>query len=139
MLDTLRMFFTQFFTQSIFVFIIEIERRRIQDRIFLNNFVEDVNVQRQSFCTFKLFDQFPTNGTSHTIFMMKLLYAACAQGMTTVNKDARDPLSHVVLQSTELANVQLPRLVVKVHNIDIHFALVSKIYDYIVICIKLNS
>ena len=45
MLDTLRMFFTQFFTQSVFVFIIEIERRRIQDRIFLNNFVEDVNVQ----------------------------------------------------------------------------------------------
>ena len=53
--------------------------------------------------------------------MVKLLNAVRAQSMAAVDQYARDAFTDVVLESTELANVETTRLVVKVHEISRHF------------------
>ena len=46
--------------------------------------------------------------------MVKLLDAVCAKGVTAVDQDARDSLADVVLEGTELTDVQAAGLVVQV-------------------------
>ena len=56
MLDSLWMLFTQLITQSFFILIIKVKISLLKNRIFLNNLIKDVYVQRKSLCTFQLLD-----------------------------------------------------------------------------------
>lgn len=47
--------------------------------------------------------------------MVQLLNAVRAQSVATVDQYARDALAHVVLESTELADVEAAGLIVQVH------------------------
>jgi hypothetical protein len=46
--------------------------------------------------------------------MVEVLDARGAKGVATVDQDARDSLSHVVLAAAKLADIQLPRVIVQV-------------------------
>jgi hypothetical protein len=48
-LHSLRMHFAQLLCDSFLVLIIELEVSLCEDGVFLNNFVEDINVEGQSF------------------------------------------------------------------------------------------
>jgi hypothetical protein len=54
MLDSLLMVLTQFLSQSLFIIItlFKIKVSLLQDRIFLHNFIEDINIKWQSLSTF---------------------------------------------------------------------------------------
>ena len=56
MLDSLRMLLTKLITQSFFILIIKVKISLLKNRIFLNNLIENVYVQRKSLCTFQLLD-----------------------------------------------------------------------------------
>ena len=56
---------------------------------------------------------------------MELLNATSAQSMPTVNQYARNSLTHVILKPAELANVELPGLVVQVHYAVVHYSKIS--------------
>ena len=121
MLDSLRMLLAKLITQSFLILIIKVKISLLKNRIFLNNLIENVYVQRKSLCTFQLLDQLPTNWASNSIFVMELLNAASAERMSTVNQYARDSLPNVILEPTELANVELPGLVVQIHYAVVHY------------------
>jgi hypothetical protein len=54
MFDSLLMVFTQFLSQSLFIIItlFKIKVSLLQDRIFLHNFIQDINIKWQSLSTF---------------------------------------------------------------------------------------
>ena len=76
-LDSLWMFLAQLFTQCFFVFILKVERGFSQDWVLFDYFIEDINVKRKSFSTFKLLNQFSANWASYTILVVQLLDAVC--------------------------------------------------------------
>ena len=52
--------------------------------------------------------------------MVQLSNAASAESMPAVNQDPRDSFSYVILEAAEQANIELPRLIVQVHDVGIH-------------------
>ena len=78
MLDSLRMLLAKLITQSFLILIIKVKISLLKNRIFLNDLIENVYVQRKSLCTFQLLDKLSTNWASHSVFVMELLNAACA-------------------------------------------------------------
>ena len=52
--------------------------------------------------------------------MVQLLNAIRAERVSTMNQNAWNPLSNVILQATELADIESARLIVQVHQIDSH-------------------
>ena len=56
MLDSLRMLLAKLITQSFFILIIKVKISLLKNRIFLNNLIKNVYVQRKSLCTFQLLD-----------------------------------------------------------------------------------
>ena len=122
MFDTFRMLITELLTESLFIFIFEVERGLVEDWILLNDLVENVNVQRKSLCAFKLLDQFSANRASHSIFVVQLLDAVRAESMSAVNQYAWVTFTNVVLESTERADVELAGLIVQIHDVDVHLS-----------------
>ena len=120
MFDTFRMLITELLTESLFIFIFEVERGLVEDWILLNDLVENVNVQRKSLCAFKLLDQFSANRASHSIFVVQLLDAVRAESMSAVNQYAWDTFTNVVLERAELADIELTRLVIQIHDVNVH-------------------
>ena len=55
--------------------------------------------------------------------MVKLLDAVSAEGVATVDQDARNALTNIVLETAELTDVEASRLVVQVHHVSTHIAL----------------
>ena len=113
-LDALWMSLTQFFRQAVLVFILKIEARARKDRILLHDFVKNVDVKGQSLSAFKLLNQLAADWASDTILVVKMLNAARAESVTTVDQDARNSFANVVLQATELTDVKTAGLVVQV-------------------------
>ena len=60
--------------------------------------------------------------------MVKLRDAVSAQCVPTVDQDARDALTNVVLEAAELADVKTTRLVVEVHLGCAHIASLLLLY-----------
>ena len=58
---------------------------------------------------------------------MELLNATSAQSMPTVNQYARNSLPNVILKPAELANVELPGLVVQVHYGVVHYSKIDNL------------
>jgi len=116
-LDAFRMNLAELFGQTILIFIFKVKARPVQNRVLLDNFVQDVDVKRESLCAFELLDKFAADGASYAILMVQLLDAARAEGVAAVDKYARDAFSHVVLECAELANIQSTRLIVQIHQI----------------------
>ena len=96
-LDTLWVLITELFTESFFILIFKVKGGLVKDRILLNDFVENVDVQRESLGAFKLLDQFSANRASHSILVVQLLDAACAESMSAVNQYAWNTFTDVVL------------------------------------------
>ena len=120
MFDTFRMLITELLTESLFIFIFEVERGLVEDWILLNDLVENVNVQRKSLCAFKLLDQFSANRASHSILVVQLLDAVRAESMSAVNQYAWNTFTNVVLERAELAYIELARLVIQIHDVNVH-------------------
>ena len=121
-LDAFWMNLAELFGQAILIFVFKVKAGTVQNRVFLNNFVQDVDVKRKSLCAFQLLDQFAADGASYAILVVQLLDAARAQRVAAMDKYARNTLSNVVLEGTELADIKSPRLIVQVHQIhDAHF------------------
>ena len=64
-----------------------------------------------------MFDQLATDWASDTIFVMELLDAARAECVSTVDEYARDTLTNIILECTELAYVQPTRLIIQIDQI----------------------
>ena len=105
-LDTLWVLLTELLRQALLVLILKVKAGTRQNRVFLYHFVENVDVEGQSLRAFQLFDEFAADGTAHPILVMQLLNAVRAQSMATVDQNAWDSFSNVVLERTELANVE---------------------------------
>jgi hypothetical protein len=81
MLHTLRVLLAQLLSKGVFVlftgttclFKIEIGLR--QDGVLFNNFIEDVNVERETLSAFKLLNEFAAYRASHSVIVMKVLNA----------------------------------------------------------------
>ena len=121
MLHTLGVLLAQFLRQTLVVLVLEGKASLGKNGVFLDDFVQNVDVQGQAFGTFELLDQFAADGAPHAVLVVQLLDAVGAQGVAAVNQYARDALSHIVLQSAELTDVKAARLVVQVHQVDAHF------------------
>ena len=111
-LDTFRMYLAELLRKALFVLILKVETCARQDRVFLDNFVQDVNVQRKALGAFQPLDQLAADGASHSVLVVQLLDAVRAQSMAAVDQYARDALTHVVLECAELADVEAAGLVV---------------------------
>ena len=105
MLNPFSVVLAQLLLQSLVVVIIKIKVCLAKNRVLLNDFVEDVDVERQSLCALQLLNELAADGTAHTVLVMQLRYAVCAERVPTMHQDARDTLAHVVLEPTELAYV----------------------------------
>ena len=97
MLDSLVMLLAYFVGETLFVFIVKVETCLCKYRVLGDNLIEDVNVERESLGSFQLFDQFTADWTTHTVLMVKLLDAVSTESVATVDQDARDSLSDIVL------------------------------------------
>ena len=129
MLHSFRMNFAQLLRKRFVVLVFKRKADFRKDVVFLHNLVQDVDVQWQAFSTFELLDQFAANRATHSIFVVQLLNAVSAEGVTTVNKYARDSLTHVVLEGAELTDIKATRLVVEVHNL-------VYVHDLMLVCKK---
>ena len=103
--------------ERLFVFIFEVEVDFRKNGVLGDDLIENVNVQWKSLCTLKLFDQLSADWASDTILVVQLLDATRAQSVPTVDKDARDSLSNVVLETTKCAYVQTTRLIVQIDQL----------------------
>ena len=117
-LDALGMLLAKLLRQAFLILILEVEARACQDWVLLDNLVQNVDVEGESLSTLELLDELAADGAADAVFVMQLLDAVGAESVPAVHKYARDALSHVVLEPTELTDVQSARLVVKVHKID---------------------
>ena len=123
-LDALRVLLAELLGQTLLILVLEVEARARQDRVLLDHLVQDVNVEGQPLSTLQLLDQLAADGASDAVLVVQLLDAVRAQSVAAVNQDARDALSHVVLERAELANVKPAGLVVEVHQVDLGHLLV---------------
>ena len=105
-LDTLWMLLTELLRQALLVLVLKVKASSRQNRVFLYHFVKNVDVEGQTLRAFQLFDEFAADGTTHPILVMQLLNAVRAQSMATVDQNAWNAFSNVVLECTELANVE---------------------------------
>ncbi len=121
-LDSLGVLLAELFLQAVFVFVLEVKARARQDGVFFDDLVQDVDVEGQALSTFELLDELATDGAADSVLVVQLLNAVRAQSMPAVDQDAGNPFAHVVLQAAELADVQAARLIVKIHQVDGHFA-----------------
>ncbi len=78
MFHSLRMCPAQFIRQSFVIFFFEVERSLGEDRIFLDNFIEDVDVERKSLCVLQLLDQLSTDRAAYSVLVVELLNAVGA-------------------------------------------------------------
>jgi len=69
-----------------------------------------------------LLHELAADRAADSVLVVKLVDAVSAQSVTTVDQDARNTLTHVVLLSAELANVQSSRLIVQVHDARVHLS-----------------
>ena len=115
MLHTLGVLLAQFLRQTLVVLVLEGKASLGKNGVFLDDFVQNVDVQGQAFGTFELLDQFAADGAPHAVLVVQLLDAVRAQGVAAVHQDAGNALTDVVLECAELANVKATRLVVQVH------------------------
>jgi len=111
------MLLTDLFFQCLFIFINIVEVNFFKYLILIDDLIEDANVERKSFRTFKLLDKFSTNRAAHSISVMELRNAFGAQSVTAVDQHSWNPLSYVVLETAELADIKAARLVIKVLNV----------------------
>ncbi len=56
--------------QSLLIVFVQVEVGLGQDRVFLDYFIEDVDVEWQSLSTLQLLDQLPADGASHSVLVM---------------------------------------------------------------------
>lgn len=91
--------------QAILVLVVELKACLGKDRVFLNDFVEDVDIEGQSLSTLELLDELSADGAANAVLVVQRLNALGAEGVSTVDQDAWDALAHVVLQCAELADV----------------------------------
>ena len=84
-LDTLTVVVAQLLFESLFILVIEFEVGLSQNGVFFYNFVEDVNVQRETLCTFELLNELAADWTSHSVLVVELLDAVGAKSMTTMH------------------------------------------------------
>ena len=112
-LDSLRVLLAQLLGEGVLVLVspgapslFEVEVGLRENRVLLDDLIEDVDVEGEALRTLELLDEFAADGTSHPVVMVQVLNARGAQGVPAVHQDAGDTLSHVVAQSAELADVQ---------------------------------
>ena len=111
-LDTFGMHLAELLRKTLLILVLEVKACARQDRVLLNDLVQNVNVQGQALRALQLLDQFAADGASHSVLVMQLLDAVRAQSMAAVDQYARDALTHVVLECAELADVEAAGLVV---------------------------
>ena len=121
MLHTVRVNFAELIYHKGFVLFFKIEITIPQLIVLFNDFVQYVYIEGKSLCTVKLFNQFPADWAPHTILIMKFGNTVGAEGVPTVNQDAWNALTYVVLVAAELADVKPSRFVIQLNNI--HFFL----------------
>ena len=112
-LDSLRVLLAQLLGEGVLVLVspgapslFEVEVGLRENRVLLDDLVEDVDVEGEALRTLELLDEFAADGAPHAVVMVQVLNARGAQGVPTVHQDAGDALSHVVAQPAELADVQ---------------------------------
>eukprot|EP00354_Favella_ehrenbergii_P000882 CAMPEP_0170464500 /NCGR_PEP_ID=MMETSP0123-20130129/9204_1 /TAXON_ID=182087 /ORGANISM="Favella ehrenbergii, Strain Fehren 1" /LENGTH=247 /DNA_ID=CAMNT_0010730179 /DNA_START=573 /DNA_END=1314 /DNA_ORIENTATION=- len=119
-LDALGVLLAELLGEALLVFVLEVKAGAREDRVLLDDLVEDVDVERQTLCTLELLDELAADGAPHAVLMVQLLNAVRAEGVAAVDQDARDALAHVVLESAELTDVQPARLIIQIHQVDAH-------------------
>ena len=79
------MFLAQFVVKTSFILIFEVKLCLGKHGIFLYYLIQNVDVKRESFGGFKIFNQSSANWTTNSVLMMQLLDTARAKGMPTVD------------------------------------------------------
>ena len=115
-LHALGVLLAQLFAEGFFILVFEVESGLREHWVFLNNLVQNVNVEGKSFCGLQILDKFAADWASNTVLMVQLLNAASAERVSAVDQDSRDALTHIVLKRTKLANVKPPGFVVEILN-----------------------
>ena len=90
-----------------------------QNTIAFDNFVQDIEIQRQFVDAFDLLHQFATDGAPDAVVMVELLEALGAEGMAAVNEYPGNSFSHVELISAIVAKVEASDLVVGLDLLDV--------------------
>ena len=113
MLDALGMLLAQLLSEGVLILLspgaaglFEVEVGLRENRILLDDLIEDVDIEGEAFRTLKLLHELAADGASHTVVVVQVLDARGAQGVPAVHQDTGDTLSHVVAQPAELADVQ---------------------------------
>ena len=103
---SLWVFLTQILGQLLVFLGFKIETSLGQYRVFLNNFIQDVDVEWKALWTVELLHKLPANGASHAVFMVKLVDAVSAKSVTAVHQNARNAFANIVLECAKLADVE---------------------------------
>jgi len=89
---------------SLGAFVVEVNQA--QERVSLNDLVQDVDVQGEALRRLEVLYELPTYWTAHAeVFEQAISKALSAKCMPAMYKDARDACTHVVLLSTEMTVV----------------------------------
>lgn len=115
MLDALVVSLAKQAINAVFVFEVNVP----QDAVSFNDFVEDVEVQRQLINALDLFHQFATNRASHSVVVMQALEAFCAERVSAVNQYPGYSFAHVELFSAIVTKIEASRFVVCLDLLDI--------------------
>jgi len=112
-LDSLWVLLAQLLSEGILVLLspgpaglLEVEVGLRENRVLLDDLIEDVDVEGEAFRTLELLNELAADGASHTVVVVQVLDARGAQGVPAVHQDTGYTLSHVVAQPAELADVQ---------------------------------
>ena len=85
MLHSLRVDVAEFLNHAVFVIVFKIKVALCQDLILLHNFVQYIDVKRQSLRTIQIFNQFSADWAPDPIVVVQLCDAICAQSMSAMN------------------------------------------------------
>lgn len=84
-LNSLLMFIAQFLLKVVFIFLFKVECCFAQDLVFFDNFIEDIDIERESLRTLQLLDKLSADGASDSVLVVELLDAVGAESVAAMD------------------------------------------------------
>jgi hypothetical protein len=107
-LDPLFMILTQQAVNTLFIFKIDISK----DTVSFNDFIQNVEVQRQFIHTLNLFDKFSANWASHTIIVVESAQTLRTKSVSAVDHNSWDFFAHIKFAPAVIAIIEATTFVV---------------------------
>ena len=86
--------------------VVKVKFNGTENVILLNDFVQNVHVQRKAFYGFQIFDKFVAKWASNSVVLLEFGQTISAESVAAVDQNSWNALANVVLQCAELTKVK---------------------------------